>query len=94
MASKGQRFEKYPLDLRLKIVKEKIEVGKSYSYLSHFYNINVKTIVTWVHIYRRDGGLDVRRKGRPTEEDISYKERYEILKKFQDFLEVVEQKKK
>ncbi|BCR35782.1 hypothetical protein [Mariniplasma anaerobium] len=94
MAKKGQIFKKYPLDLKLKIVKEKIDVGKSYKFLSDHYKISEGTITTWVYMYRRDGGLDIKQKGRPVELDIDYKERYEILKKFQDFLGVVEQKKK
>jgi transposase len=54
-----------------------------------------KTIETWVRIFKRDGTLDLKKKGRPVEkEDANYKERYEILKKYQDFLEEVKLEKK
>ena len=33
MASKGQKFKKYDLDFKYKVVEEKLK-GKSYSYLS------------------------------------------------------------
>lgn len=95
MASKGQKFKKYDIKLRLKIVDEKLKKGKSYYYLAEKYGISGKTIETWVRIFKRDGGLDVKKRGRPLEnEDKSYKERYEILKKYQDFLEEVEREKK
>lgn len=95
MASKGQKFQKVPLELRLEIVKDKIEHGKSYRYLGDKYGVNISTIKTWVQIYKRDKWLDVRKKGpAPKEENIDYKERYEILKKFQDYLLEVDREKK
>lgn len=95
MASKGQKFQKVPLELRLEIVKDKIELGKSYRYLGDKYGVNIGTVKTWVQIYKRDKGLDVRKKGPVTkEEKIDYKERYEILKKFQDYLLEVDREKK
>ena len=95
MARKGQKFEKYDIELRLKIVNEKINEGKSYKYLAKEYGMSWKTIETWVRIFRRDGSLDLKTKGRPTQdESIDYKEKYEILKKFQEFLEEVDQEKK
>ncbi|MDD4595628.1 MAG: helix-turn-helix domain-containing protein [Candidatus Izemoplasmatales bacterium] len=95
MASKGQKFMKVPLETRLKIVEERILERKSYPYLSKKYGVSDNTIRTWVRIYKRDKGLDIRKKGRSTkEENIDYKERYEILKKFQDYLWEVDREKK
>jgi hypothetical protein len=55
----------------------------------------MKTVQSWVRIYQRDGGLDIQKKGRPTESETrSYKERYEILKKYLAFLEQEAAKKK
>lgn len=34
MASKGQKYMKVALEIRLKIVKERIQEGKSYNYLA------------------------------------------------------------
>lgn len=93
MAKKGQKFNKYELDYKLKIIQEKQD-GASYLELSRKYNISEKTIESWMRILKRDGSLDVAQRGRPTDKEIDYKERYEILKKFQDFLDKKGQKKK
>jgi transposase-like protein len=95
MASKGQKFKKIPLETRQKAVQERLKEGKSYNYLGEKYGVSKETIRTWVRIYKRDGGLDVRSKGRQKEDgSIDYKERYEILKKYQDYLGEVDRDKK
>jgi transposase len=93
MANKGQTFKRYDLDFKLKVIHEK-QAGASYQELSEKYAIPKDTIATWMRILKRDGSLDVAQRGRPTDKEIDYKERYEILKKFQDFLEKKGQKKK
>ena len=87
MAKKGQKFKKVLIEQRLAAVKEKLEEGKSYNYLGEKYGVSKRTVETWVRIYKRDGGLDLKQKGRPKGLKIDYKERYEILKKFLTFLE-------
>lgn len=95
MATKGQKFIKIPTEKKLEAVMEKIQKGSSYRYLGEKYGVSKKTVETWVQIYKRDGGLDISKKGRPRkEENIDYKERYEILKKFQDYLGEVDREKK
>ena len=95
MASKGQKFKKVASEERLKIVKVKIDEGKSYQYLADQYGMPNKTIESWVRIYKRDGGEDVLKKGRMSEkEESDYKTRYEILKKYLDYLKEVRQEKK
>ena len=95
MASKGQKFKKVSLEKRLTAVKAKLEQGKSYIFLGQMYGVSWQTVASWVKIYKRDGGLDISKRGRrKNEENIDYKERYEILKKFQDYLEEVDQEKK
>lgn len=93
MAKKGQTFKKYDLDFKLKVVKEKKQ-GASYEALSRKYNIPAGTIVTWMYTLKQDGGLEIKPRGQGNKKDIDYKERYEILKKFQDFLVISKQKKK
>ncbi len=95
MASKGQKFEKASLETRLEAVRERLEEGKSFNYLGEKYGVSRDTVRTWVRIYNRDGGLDIRKRGKPKNEGpIDYKERYEILKKYQDYLGEVDREKK
>jgi transposase len=59
------------------------------------YGVSKNTIKTWINIFNRDGGLDIQKKGRRKEDGtIDYKERYEILKKFQNYLGEVDREKK
>jgi transposase-like protein len=95
MAKKGQLFQKFPLETKLKIVKMHLEEGRSAQTLAREFEVASDTIYTWVRIYKRDGGLDVQRRGRPgSHNQEDYKERYEILKKFTAYLMEVDAKKK
>ena len=94
MASKGQKFQKVPLETRLHIVKLHLNDGKSTYSLARQYRVSHKTVETWVRIYKRDGGLDIRRKGRRPSSDIDYKERYTILKKYLAYLKDVDETRK
>ena len=100
MASKGQKFQKHSPELKDKILKEYFEEGMSSRYLSVKYEISCKTIETWVRKVKHD--IDVRidhrhgRSGRIKEKNLTledYKERYEILKKYQAFLQARRGKK-
>ena len=64
--------------------------------LSKKYNISYKTINTWIDKYKRQGNLENdinHNRGRKKEENIDYKERYEILKKYQAFLKAQRERK-
>lgn len=94
MASKGQTFKRYDLAFKKQVLKE-YKAGASQRYLSEKYNIPEGTIVSWSQIEKKYGGLDVAKKGAPKgSKKKDYKERYEILKKFQDFLDNKEPKKR
>lgn len=93
MASKGQTFKKYDLDFKLRVVQEKQE-GASYQHLEKKYQIPWQTIAGWIRMVKNDGGLEVKPRGQGNKKDIDYKERYEILKKFQDFLVTKKPKRK
>ena len=97
MAKKGQKFNKYNnYELKEQIIREKLEQGLSTPYLSKKYGIPTGTIYTWLYQYRHKRGKIVKEKqGRPRkEENENYKEKYEILKKYIDFLEEVDREKK
>lgn len=94
MASKGQQFKKYDLDFKLKVLQEYI-AGTSSGYLSEKYNIPIGTIKSWYQISKKHGTLDIAKRGLPKgTKHKNYKERYEILKKYQDFLVKKGQEKK
>ena len=60
------------------------------------YNINESTIWHWIVKDRNQGNQinDINKKrGRTKEENIDYKERYEILKKYQAFLRAQRERK-
>lgn len=93
MASKGQKFKKYTPELREEILK-KYWSGIPASDLAKEYNISSKTIYTWnynINHCRMGGKRGRPKKGELTKED--YKERYEILKKYQAFLQARRGKK-
>ena len=64
--------------------------------LAKHYNLNSGTIWNWIAKERKQGHLlnDIEHKrGRSKEENINYKERYEILKKYQAFIQEQREKK-
>lgn len=95
MAKKGQKFRKYSTEEKLSITLKHINEGKSARYLSDETGISRKTIETWIRKFKREGTLVSKPKGRPKfDDEITYKEKYEVLKKYLDFLKEEEQEKK
>ncbi len=97
MASKGQKFKKYTLAQKEEVLAKYIE-GYSAKYLEEIYGISRKTIETWkqkvLHLEKYLG--QGQKRGRQKEKDLTkedYKERYEILKKYQAFLKAQREKK-
>ena len=85
MANKGQKLKQYDTQLKYQIIEEKKQ-GLSYKELSIKYDIPAYTIAQWVYKIKKDGGLDIKPRGQGKTKIIDYKQKYEILKKFQDFL--------
>ena len=93
MAKKGQKFKSYSKEIKAEILNKYFEEYVPTTALSEEYGISQKTIQNWV--YKTQKGKDVLTdhrefsSGRPKKEegDIDYKERYEILKKYQAFIE-------
>lgn len=97
MAKKGQRFKKYASELKKEIMGKYNSGQGSARSLGLEYGISYHTIDNWIAKQRH--GIDIttdHRKtfnGRTKEENIDYKERYEILKKYQAFIEARREKK-
>ena len=94
MASKGQKFNQYTPEFRNEVVLKYFNENRSSSSLSKEYGISKGTIKGWLHKYRNGDNLTSDNRGRPKkEEDIDYKEKYEILKNYQAFLKAQREKK-
>lgn len=86
----------YSNEFRNKILKEYLEGSGGSISLGKKYNISYHTIDTWIAKYKKQGNLDNdihHTRGRKKESEINYKERYEILKKYQTFLKAQRGKK-
>ena len=95
MASKGQKFIRYTEKEKEEII-QKYNNGISGYYLAKEYGIPVGTIKTWKRKINHPELNTGRKRGRPTEKDLTkedYKERYEILKKYRAFLKAQREKK-
>ena len=101
MAKKGQKFKKYTPEFKEQVLKEYFSGDGSPKSLELKYGVPLKTVELWVWKTKHKN-IDVKVDHRPgksgrkpyknlTLED--YKERYEILKKYQAFLQARREKK-
>lgn len=96
MASKGQKFIRFTDEERTKIVGQYLSGQSSYKSIAKSRGISWKTVESMVRKYRNTGTTISKQKGRPKEKDLTkedWKERYEILKKYQAFLKAQREKK-
>ena len=97
MASKGQKFNSYSPELKKEILDKYLSGQGSSVYLAKQYGISHRTIDNWIAKHKK--GIDISVDHRPIssgnkkEENIDYKEKYEILKNFQAFLKAQREKK-
>ena len=95
MALKGQKFNKYSDDLKQEIMN-KVKQGMSIRYVAKQYNIPSGTIFTWTDKKNHPEKVTGFKKGRRNDSNLTkedWKERYEILKKYQAFLKAQREKK-
>ena len=95
MGKKEQKYRKdYDDELIKKVINEYQNNEGTYVSLAKKYNISSwHTVETWVRKYRETGQINRQKRGRLKGTKINYKERYEILKKYQAFLEEQHEKK-
>ena len=98
MASHGQRFNSYNPNIKQEILNKYFSNQGTQGSLAKEYGISRNTIKTW--IAKNKLGIDISVDHRPgntgrhkKNEDIDYKERYEILKNYQAFLKAQREKK-
>ena len=100
MASKGQKFRKYTPEFKEKILKEYFDGLAGSKRLSVKYGVSSKTIENWIKKAKLNIDVKVDHRsghsGRVKTKNLTledYKERYEILKKYQAFLQARREKK-
>lgn len=95
MAKKGQKFQRYTDKEKESIISEYLEGRESLKSIAEKYGITSrKTVFSWLKKYRDTGTTANNKRGRSLKnEDIDYKTRYEILKKYQAFLKEQQEKK-
>jgi hypothetical protein len=96
MASKGQKFKKHNSDIK-EIILDRYLKGESSISLGKEFEISQNTIQTWgKKIKYPEKYFKFGKRGRPKEKVLTredYKERYEILKKYQAFLKAQRERK-
>ena len=89
--------KKYSEDFKQKLIDEyKSGSTGGYFQVAKKYGISHGTLWHWIEKDKKQGNQknDIEHKrGRPKEKNIDYKERYEILKKYQTFLKAQREKK-
>lgn len=96
MAKKGQKFKSFSNEERSEIVNKYMSGKYSYALIAKEYNISWKTVETMVRKYKQTGLTIKDKKGRNNSKELTkedYKERYEIIKKYQAFLKAQREKK-
>lgn len=86
----------YTNDFKKKVIDEYNTGEESFYSLARKYNISNSTIKNWYYNYYKNGiNLETLKenRGRKKEDIIDYKERYEILKKYQAFLKAQRERK-
>ena len=87
----------YSTQFKQKVIDEykSMKYG-GYARIAKKYELSDNTVYHWVVKDRKQGNqknTNYKRVGRTKEENIDYKERYEILKKYQAFLKAQREKK-
>ena len=96
VASKGQKFNKYSDKLKLEIINKYFDGKGSTRSLGKEYVISYKTIDNMIYRYKHPELTTGKKCGHPKERNLTkedYKERYEILKKYQAFLKAQRERK-
>ena len=95
MAKSGQKFKKYNDEFRNSVVNDYFNNLGGVKTLAKKYDISYRTIQNWVNKVNNGQSVSPNNhlKGRKKDDSIDYKERYEILKKYQAFLKAQRERK-
>ena len=97
MQNRTRKNNKYTKEFIDEVLSKYFKEGLSQYFLAKKYSISRKTISNWIIKSNKgvDPTIDTRKtnSGRKKESDIDYKEKYEILKKYQAFIKARREKK-
>lgn len=95
MSKKGQKFESYSIEFKEQVLNDYLNNLGGVKSLAKRYDISHNTIQNWVNKNKKGLTLEsqINKRGRKKEENINYKERYEIIKKYQAFLKALRERK-
>ena len=96
MAKKGQKFNKYSDKIKNEIIQKYLNGYGSSRSLGKEYGISYKTVDNMIYRYKHPELKTGIKVGRPKEKNLTkedWKERYEIVKKYQAFLKAQREKK-
>ncbi|WP_368235656.1 hypothetical protein [Clostridium perfringens] len=91
-----RKNNKYSNEFKKKIIDEYLSGEESFYSLERKYNIPDSTIKGWYYnFYKKGINLETLKenRGRKKTDNINYKERYEILKKYRAFIKAQREKK-
>ena len=95
MAKKGQKHNPLSFEFKYEIIRRYLNGERNPKSLSKEYGISKKTIQNWIYKlehFESFPGLGKKR-GRPSNSETDWKERYEILKKYHAFLKAQRERK-
>ena len=95
MASKGQKQRKYSKEFKEQIKKIYLSGNGTKNSIARDYDLPIKTVQTWIYQWNHPDRFPNlgQKKGRPKDSETDWKERYEILKKYQAFLKAQRERK-
>ena len=95
MAKKGQKFNRYSAEFKEKVKQDYLAGNETKSSIARKYNISIHTAGTWVVQWNNPEkyGPKGLKRGRLKDSETDWKERYEILKKYQAFLKAQRERK-
>ena len=95
MAKKGQKFRKYSNEFKEQIKEIYLSGRGTKNSIARDYDLPMKTVNTWIAKWNNPlkYGPKGLKRGRPKDSENDWKERYEILKKYQAFLKAQRERK-
>ena len=95
MASKGQKQRKYSKEFKEQIKTIYLSGNGTANSIARDYGLPLKTVKNWIYQWNHSERFPNlgKKKGHPKDSETDWKEKYEILKKYQAFLKAQRERK-